>query len=225
MRWELYPRVSESEHARAWLRMQHLLRLAPKTVEGYGRSLEDYLAFCEREGIEPESAGKDRIALYVNDLASRPNPRGAKVLDIGSGAGLSNATMQLRLTAVRLFYDHLVETGLREVNPVGRGKYTPGKAFAGKRDRGLLRRYRRLPWIPVDDEWRRFLEAAFSRLAIEQPSHGPCHIRYSPIGASSYPFSDRGNERDEGRSRALGKWVNRIRGHAVTGSAVQFGNA
>ncbi len=160
MRWELYPRVFEHERARAWLSMQHNLRLAPNTIEAYGRSLEDFLAFCEREGLEPEGLAREQIGLYVGDLASRPNPRGAKVLNIGSGAGLSNATVQLRLTAVRLFYDHLVERGLREDNPVGRGRYTPGKAFAGKRERGLVRRYRRLPWIPGDDEWRRILEAA-----------------------------------------------------------------
>jgi integrase/recombinase XerD len=160
MRWELYPRVFECELAKAWLSMQHNLRLAPNTVEAYGRSLEDYLAFCEREGIEPESASRDQLALYVGDLSSRPNPRGAKVLNIGSGAGLSNATIQLRLTAVRLFYDHLLEQGIREVNPVGRGRYTPGKAFAGKRDRALVRRYRRLPWVPGDDEWKKILEAA-----------------------------------------------------------------
>ena len=62
MRWGLYPKVSESEHANAWLRMQHLQRLAPKTAEAYGRSLEDYLAFCEREDPEPENAGRDDIA-------------------------------------------------------------------------------------------------------------------------------------------------------------------
>lgn len=160
MRWELYPRVFERDLARTWLSMQHNLRLAPNTVEAYGRSLEDFLAFCEREGFEPEGAGREQIALYVGDLASRPNPRSAKVLNIGSGAGLSNATMQLRLTAVRLFYDHRIEQGFRKDNPVGRGRYTLGKAFAGKRERGLLKRYRKLPWIPGDDEWHRILEAA-----------------------------------------------------------------
>jgi integrase/recombinase XerD len=58
MRWELYPRVFECELAKAWLSIQHNLRLAPNTIEAYGRSLEDYLAFCEREGIEPKSAGQ-----------------------------------------------------------------------------------------------------------------------------------------------------------------------
>jgi site-specific recombinase XerD len=160
MRWELYPRVFEHELAKAWLSMQHNLRLAPNTVEAYARSLEDYLRFCGREGVVPEQADREHVARYVGDLASRPNPRSPKVLNIASGSGLSNATMQLRLTAVRLFYDHLIEQGLRKDNPVGRGRYTPGKAFAGKRDRGLVRRYQSLPWIPGDEEWRTILEAA-----------------------------------------------------------------
>lgn len=77
-----------------------------------------------------------------------------------SGAGLSNATLQQRLTSVRLFFDYLIEEGLRETNPIGRGRYTPGKAFGGKRDRGLLPRFRKLPWIPNDEQWEAFLEAA-----------------------------------------------------------------
>jgi hypothetical protein len=43
--------------------------------------------------------------------------------------GLSNATLQQRLTAVRLFFDFLIEEGQRADHPVGRGRYTPGKAF------------------------------------------------------------------------------------------------
>ncbi len=155
--WVSYPRVFESEQARAWLQMQHHLRLAPRTIEAYGRSLEDYLQFCSRLQTQPETAGRDHLSLYVHDLASRPNPRGPKLLNIDSGKGLANATIQLRLTAVRLYYDHLIEEDVRSDNPVGRGRYTPGKAFAGKRDRGLVRRYRRLPWIPDDDQWQTML--------------------------------------------------------------------
>ncbi len=49
--------------------------------------------------------------------------------------------MLLSLVAVRLFYDHLVEGGLRESNPVGRGRYTPGRGFAGHRECGLIPRF------------------------------------------------------------------------------------
>ena len=32
---------------------------------------------------------------------------------------------------MRLFYDFLIEEGLRDSNPVGRGRYTPGRQFGG----------------------------------------------------------------------------------------------
>ncbi|HEX7771152.1 MAG TPA: site-specific integrase, partial [Pyrinomonadaceae bacterium] len=67
--------------------------------------------------------------------------------------------LQQRLTAVRLFFDHLVEAGIRRDNPVGRGRYVAGKGFGGARERGLIPRYRKLPWIPNDDEWRTILTA------------------------------------------------------------------
>jgi site-specific recombinase XerC len=47
------------------------------------------------------------------------------VVALDSGAGLANATLQQRLVPVRLFFDFLVEEGVRESNPVGRGRYTP----------------------------------------------------------------------------------------------------
>ena len=78
---------------------------------------------------------------------------------IDSGVGLANATMQLRLVAVRLFYDQLVEEGVRETNPVGRGRYTPGRGFGGHRERGLIPRFTKLPWIPSDEQWRQRLHA------------------------------------------------------------------
>jgi integrase len=105
-------------------------------------------------------ASRDHIAAYVRDLASRPNRRGANVVMLDSGAGLANATLQQRVTAVRLFYDYLIEEGLRPNNPVGRGRYTPGKGFGGTRERGLVPRFTRLPWIPSDEQWRAVLEAA-----------------------------------------------------------------
>jgi hypothetical protein len=60
-------------------------------------------------------------SLYdIHDLAHRPGRGGPNSVASDSGVGLANATMQLRLVAVRLVYDHLVEEGLRESNPVGR---------------------------------------------------------------------------------------------------------
>src|SRR6266851_1554053 len=143
-----------------WLEIQFNLGLAPRTIEAYARGLADYFAVCQRERTDPLTAGRAEIAKYVRDLAVRPNRRGPNVVAIDSGVGLANATLQQRLVAVRLFYDHLIEEGRRETNPVGRGRYTPGHSFGGQRERGLVPRFTKLPWIPSDEEWRQILEAA-----------------------------------------------------------------
>jgi len=160
IRWDRYPAVAEQAMARTWIENQVLLGMAPNTVDAYARSVQDFLVFCEKAGISATGASHDEIAQYVGDLRRRPSPHGAKILLLDSGAGLSNATLQQRLTAVRLFFDYLVEEGERPLNPVGRGRYTPGKAFGAKRSRGLLPRFKKLPWIPTDEQWRVFLEEA-----------------------------------------------------------------
>lgn len=154
--WQRFPLVARTPPAREWLKIEADLGQAPNTVDAYGRGVEEYLRFCESQEIEPTTATRGHVASYVRHLLSRPARAGAKVVVLDSGAGLSNATIQQRLTAVRLFYDHLLEEGLREDNPVGRGRYTPGKGFGG--ERGLVRRYRKLPWVPSDEQWMEVLE-------------------------------------------------------------------
>lgn len=107
--------------------------------------------------IEPQRATRADVAAYVRDLVQRPGPRGPAVRCLDSGAGLANATLQQRLTIVRLFYDYVWEEGCRSDNPVGRGRYTPGKGFAGARDRALIPRFRKLPWIPSEEQWNAIL--------------------------------------------------------------------
>jgi site-specific recombinase XerD len=158
--WERYPFVTQTPQARSWLQIQGNLGLASNTVEAYGRALNDYLSFCQRCEITAETATREHLSWYVHDLTSRPNPRSANVRVLDSGVGLANATLQQRLVAVRLWYDYLLEEGLRETNPVGRGRYTPGKGFGGARDRGLIPRYRKIPWIPNEDQWNAVLMAA-----------------------------------------------------------------
>lgn len=114
---------------------------------------------CERESVDPMRGTRAHVALYVRELGSRPSRRGANVVALDSGAGLSNSTLQQRLVSVRLFYDFLVEEGLRQDNPVGRGRYTPG-ARGGGQQRGLLRKLVKLPWTPSDEQWRSVLAIA-----------------------------------------------------------------
>ncbi|HEY9285341.1 MAG TPA: tyrosine-type recombinase/integrase [Pyrinomonadaceae bacterium] len=152
--WDRYPLVARHPLARSWLICEASYGRAPNTIDAYARAREDFFTFCAGRGIKPELATKEHVALWVGELTSRPHRRGANVKAIDSGAGLSNATLQQKVTAVRLFFDFLIEEGFRANNPVGRGRYTPGKGFAGHRDRALIPRYRKLPWIPGDDEWQ-----------------------------------------------------------------------
>jgi integrase/recombinase XerD len=155
-----WPQLARCPEAAAWLQVQADLGLAPRTIDAYARGLTDYLRVCERDGIDPLTAERAAIAGYVRDLATRSSHRGPTVVALDSGVGLANATLQQRLVAIRLFYDYLVEDGRRETNPVGRGRYTPGKGFGGQRDRGLIPRFTKLPWIPSDAQWQAILEAA-----------------------------------------------------------------
>lgn len=156
---EKWPVLGRHERAVEWLRIWTDLGRAPRTIDAYARSLAEFLLVCEREGIEPSAATRAQIALFVRDLRTRPSRRGANVVALDSGSGLANATLQQRLVAVRLFYDFLVEEGVRESNPVGRGRYTPGRGFGGGASRPLVPRMAKLPWIPGEVEWLRLLEA------------------------------------------------------------------
>ena len=156
IRWQQYPAVAEEPVARAWLMWQANRNLARHTVETYGRSLDDCLRFLDREGMRPLQVTREQMAAYVRDLLGRPNPRQPKVVRIDSGAGLANAAIQLRLTAVRLFFDHLVEDGVRATNPVGRG-HARGRGGWKAAIAPLVRRHRTLPWIPTEDQWQALL--------------------------------------------------------------------
>src|SRR6266566_3332377 len=155
---EKWPVLGRHEQAAVWLGIWTDLGRAPRTIDAYARGLSEYLLVCEREGIDPVTANRANVAAYVRELTSRPHHRGVNVVTIDSGAGLANATIQQRLVPVRLFYDFLMEEGLRESNPVGRGRYTPGRR--GGRQRGLVPRLSKLPWIPSDQEWLRLLAVA-----------------------------------------------------------------
>jgi len=154
---EKWPVLGRHETAGQWLRIWVDLGRAPRTVDAYARGLAEYLELCERAGVDPLTANRAHAAVYVRELRQRPSRLGPKVVSIDSGAGLANATIQQRLVPVRLFYDFLMEEGLRESNPVGRGRYTPGRRFGGG-PRGLVPRLTKLPWIPSEHEWLSILD-------------------------------------------------------------------
>jgi integrase/recombinase XerD len=128
-----WPVLGRHERAAEWLGVWADLGRAPRTIDAYARGLAEYLQACERDGTDPLAASRAQVAAFVRELAARPGVRGANVLSIDSGTGLANATLQQRLVPVRLFYDYLVEEGVRDSNPVGRGRYTPRSGFGGRR--------------------------------------------------------------------------------------------
>jgi hypothetical protein len=93
IQWEHYPYVAENSHARTWLEMQVKLCLADNTIKAYGRSANDYLAFCQRARIAFVEATKADIVLYIDDMLQRSNPRGENICYLHSGVGLANATL------------------------------------------------------------------------------------------------------------------------------------
>jgi site-specific recombinase XerD len=154
---ERWPVLASCSWAARWLDVQRDLGRSPQTVQAYAWSLVDYLGYCERAGVDVVAAGRADVAGYLGDLRERPGSHGANVIAIDSGAGLANATLQLRVTVVRLFYDFLVEERVRDRNPVARG-YRSAGGRAGRR--GLVARLDPLPWIPTDAQWRAVLEVA-----------------------------------------------------------------
>lgn len=154
-----WPVLVRHERAAEWLQVWSDLGRAPRTIDAYARGLAEYLQVCERDGVDPVTATRAHVAVYVRELITRPNRRGANVVILDSGVGLANATLQQRLVPVRLFYDYLVEEGVRTSNPVGRGRYTPGRSCAvtGGGGRPLVPRMVKLPWIPSEAQWQAIL--------------------------------------------------------------------
>ena len=156
-------------------------------MQAYARSLVDYLGWCDRAGVEVETAGRAEIAGYLRDLRERPGRHGANVIALNSGVGLSNATLQLRVTVVRLFYDFLVEEQVRERNPVARG-YRSADGRAGRR--GLVARLDPLPWIPTDAQWRAVLEVD-GRGVVAQPADARAGLRRRAAARGAVSAGDR----------------------------------
>jgi integrase/recombinase XerD len=154
---ERWPEFAGCPLAARWLALQADLGRSPRTIDAYGRSLVDFVRFCGRLDLDVVDVGRAEIASYVRDLRGRPGRRGENVVAIDSGAGLANATLQLRLTAVRLFFHFVVEEQVRDRNPVTRG-YRARDASGARR--GLVSRFESLPWIPTDEQWRALLEVA-----------------------------------------------------------------
>src|SRR6516225_1246992 len=130
IRWELVPLSAARPHSRAWLTFQSQRGLSRNTLEAYSRGLEVFLRFLADQQLLISAVTRAQIGTYLATMQS-------------DGGAISNATIQQRITVLRLFYSHLVDEGLCSKNPV-----------LHDRGRALVRRYRRLPWIPNEEDWQ-----------------------------------------------------------------------
>lgn len=152
------PGTPGRDDAARWLRTLVGLGRAPNTVAAYARGISAYLAFCVATARSPLDAGLEHVSLFVGHLRGLPGQRGPNVFDIGSGCGLSTATLQQRLCAVRLWYDYLKFEGKVDRNPVPRG-HRPMGPGSGRGRRGLIQGQTKLPKIPSDTAWRSLCDA------------------------------------------------------------------
>jgi integrase/recombinase XerD len=136
IRWECFPLIGANRLCRAWLTFQSQRGLSRNTLDAYCRGLELFLRFLSNQQIPLAAATCVQIGAYLATMHS-------------SGGPISNATIQQRITVLRLFYSYLVEEGLCGKNPVLRNGGRP-----------LVRRYRRLPWIPSEEDWQTILATA-----------------------------------------------------------------
>lgn len=171
VRWDLYPLVAATEHARAFiLRLRHLSR-RPKTVDAYARNLNRYLtSFANDPPEQWLEADEGRVLAYLDDL--RRNQRLAtgrrsrdqlpdRVIPIRH-ARLTDSTVAQHVITLRQFYDYLIRTHIRRdgVNPLPRG--SSGHAGRGP-ERGPVHTPRRLPWIAPADVWERIVLEVVTR--------------------------------------------------------------
>ena len=139
-----YPVLRSIDHACQWLTIRQQFGLAPNTLDAYARALDSYFAFLNVRDVMFTASGTADVAAWINHCNARR---------------LANATLIQRVTALRPFFEYLVEEGIRSKNPVSRGGAIRGYGSLVFRQAGPVRRINRLPWIPTDTEWERLLGA------------------------------------------------------------------
>ncbi|MHA0994404.1 tyrosine-type recombinase/integrase [Enterobacter ludwigii] len=127
-----------------WLGLLIDLGRADATIKAYRGALVHYLRYCEEKSLSPPDARFDDFSGYI-----RPQLPGME-------CPVASATLQLRISAVRLWYEFLSYQGHCETSPVPRAML-PGPVFSR---RGLVPRMTKLPRIPDDQAWFTLLKQA-----------------------------------------------------------------
>ncbi|MCE0521000.1 tyrosine-type recombinase/integrase [Klebsiella variicola] len=127
-----------------WLGLLTDLGRADATIKAYRGALTHYLRYCEAKSLHPSSARFEDFSAYLRpQLPGMTQP-------------VASATLQLRISAIRLWYEYLYYQDLCETSPIPRAM-VPGPVFSG---RGLVPRMTKLPRIPDDQAWFDLLKQA-----------------------------------------------------------------
>lgn len=165
VKWEHYPQVAAHPAARSFVERLILKGKRPKTMDAYARAVEDLLMyFSERDPerlLEADEADLDGYIASLKHADPKKRGRGGMIEDqvkirYLTGRKLSDNTIAQRIVACRLFYDFLVRKSLRTdpINPIARGN----AGQDGQRPvRGPVSKRQRLPWVPSDEVWYRFV--------------------------------------------------------------------
>ncbi|SAL87772.1 site-specific tyrosine recombinase XerD [Caballeronia choica] len=172
--WERYPLIASNSYARRWIQSCVMLGLARNTVAAYMNAVEGFLRFAQDRSLDLRSVSRETIAQYVGELRTQPRRANANVIRIDSGGFLSNATLQQRLTAVRLLFEFLVDEGLIRTNPVSRGRYTASSHFGACGERSLIQKFHKLPWIPTEAQWMALLD-----VVRDEPKRNRCMLAFA----------------------------------------------
>jgi integrase/recombinase XerD len=67
---EKWPVFGRHEQAATWLPIWTDLGRVPRTIDAYARGLAEYLLVCEREGVDPVTANRAHVAVFVRELTT-----------------------------------------------------------------------------------------------------------------------------------------------------------
>src|SRR6266700_7841491 len=162
VQWKHYPLVAAHPAAHSFVERLTLKGKRPKTVDAYARAVEDLLvSFDKADVLEATEADLDGYIASLKQRGPKKRGRGGMIEDETkirylTGRKLSDNTIALRMVACRLFFDFLIRKNLRTdpVNPIARGN----DGRDGQRPvRGPVSKQQRLPWVPDDMIWERFV--------------------------------------------------------------------
>lgn len=87
-------------------------RESAHTRAAYQRDVADFVAWCERAGVQVLAVRRPHVDAYAAGLTQVANPR--------TGRALAASTIARRLAALSSWYGYLVDAGLLATNPVAR---------------------------------------------------------------------------------------------------------